>query len=318
MIQTRTSLVVVTVTFNLAALLRLLSSAYQPLHRLLCHLVAAMPAAKSSSSPIRSPRARRTFKAESSPLTEQDDESPAPTTVTPKKRSSRTRGVKKEEDDDDVKVEDEPAIDFKRARRAKQEDVKSEGAAMDVVSPSKPSSQLAKKLKQLEMHRQTPFPSYARPTAADCKYVLDALASVHGGVPARPLKLEDRPNAAAGCGQVPNVIDALVRTILSQNTTSKVRITASLYDNDVYEPLAQNSTAAKKSMDAMFGYGDYEAVRVGKVEDLATALAPGGLANIKAKVIKKVLDSVYERNGGCVCGCPLLRWAHKGPCTVNR
>lgn len=45
-------------------------------------------------------------------------------------------------------------------------------------------------------------------------------------------------------------------------------------------------------------YGDYEAVRKADVEELATALAPGGLANVKAKVIKKILDSVYERNKG--------------------
>jgi hypothetical protein len=33
-------------------------------------------------------------------------------------------------------------------------------------------------------------------------------------------------------------------------------------------------------------------------EDLSQALQPGGLANVKAKVIKRILDEVYERNGG--------------------
>lgn len=190
-----------------------------------------MPVKASSSSPARPSRSRK-VEAESpaSSVAVKPESSP----VTPAKR---TRGSAKKEEPatSDAEVDVTPSKRRKggaAAAAAKKEEDGEE--AVEMVKTVKPSPSLAKKLKQLEMHRQTPFPSFARPSSTECKDVMEALASVHG-MPARPLKLEDRPNAAAGCGQVPSVLDALVRTILSQNTTSK------------------NSTAAKKSMDAMFG-----------------------------------------------------------------
>ena len=72
----------------------------------------------------------------------------------------------------------------------------------------------------------------------------------------------------------------MVRTILSQNTTN------------------QNSTAARKSIETTFGKGpNYEAVRLGDEEQLRDAIKCGGLANVKARVIKRVLDEVYEKQG---------------------
>lgn len=56
-------------------------------------------------------------------------------------------------------------------------------------------------------------------------------------LPQRPAKIEKLDNVAANCGQVPSVLDALVRTILSQNTSNN------------------NSTAARKSIEDHFGEG---------------------------------------------------------------
>ena len=79
---------------------------------------------------------------------------------------------------------------------------------------------------------------------------------------------------------VPDVLDALVRTILSQNTTSK------------------NSTTARQNIEEHYGKGpNYEAVRLGSQEELKEAIQSGGLANVKARVIKKILDQVYEKEG---------------------
>jgi endonuclease III len=83
----------------------------------------------------------------------------------------------------------------------------------------------------------------------------------------------------ANCGEVPSVLDALVRTILSQNTNNK------------------NSSTAKHSLDKTFGLGNYQAVREAPLEDIVEALRCGGLANIKGARIKRILDEVYCKYG---------------------
>ena len=100
-----------------------------------------------------------------------------------------------------------------------KKDVKEEATPSKKSTPSKAST-LAKKLKQLEAYLQTPFPEHTAPSPEQCQEVQDGLAAIHG-LPRRPEKLVDIPGAPAGCGAVPDVLDALVRTILSQNTTSK-------------------------------------------------------------------------------------------------
>lgn len=76
------------------------------------------------------------------------------------------------------------------------------------------------------------------------------------------------------------MLDALVRTLLSQNTTSK------------------NSTAAKNAMDEEYGRADYRAVLRGGEERLAETIKCGGLAKVKAKAIIKILERIDERGGG--------------------
>lgn len=194
--------------------------------------------AVNGSSPIKSARKTRgsvaTVKAESPDGNAND--SPIATAG-----SGRKSKVKKEEDDnqayEDKSIPSTPARKSTRSTRSSnkkvklEEDVKDEDedekpipdtpksldSATKVVTPSK--STLAKKLKQLEQYLQTPFPDYPFPTAEQCQSVQDSLAAVHG-LPKRPGKLIDVEGAAAGCGAVPDVLDALVRTILSQNTTS--------------------------------------------------------------------------------------------------
>ncbi|KAK4698738.1 endonuclease III, partial [Phenoliferia sp. Uapishka_3] len=146
-------------------------------------------------------------------------------------------------------------------------------------SPVKASPTLAKKLAGLATYRQTPYPDFGKPTAEQCKTVHDLLAGAHG-TPVRPTTLVDKPNAAAGCGQVPSVLDALVRTILSQNTTSA------------------NSTRAKNAIDEKYGRGNYRAVLDGTVAELQQTIIAGGLANVKGKAIHKILTSLDEKEGG--------------------
>ncbi|GAA5992951.1 hypothetical protein JCM10908_000767 [Rhodotorula pacifica] len=146
------------------------------------------------------------------------------------------------------------------------------------ASATASSKQLSKKqlLHASSMHR-TPFTHWPHPTPEEAQQVCDLLANVHG-MPERPKILEDKPGAPAGCGNVPSVLDALVRTILSANTTSK------------------NSTAAKVSMDEVYGRANYRAVLSGGPSKLEETIRCGGLAQNKSKAIVNILQRLEDRN----------------------
>jgi endonuclease III len=95
----------------------------------------------------------------------------------------------------------------------------------------------------------------------------------------RRAPVEELANSAETCGAVANVLDALIGTILSQNTS------------------ARNSTAAKLSLDARFGLHGFEAIAKAPREDVVDAIRAGGLANRKAKAIQTVLSAVYAQHG---------------------
>ncbi|CDZ97448.1 NTH [Phaffia rhodozyma] len=132
---------------------------------------------------------------------------------------------------------------------------------------------------------QTPYPDYARPTPEDCKLVVEKLGSIHG-IPIRPGSVnKDISGAGVNCGAVPSVMDALIRTILSQNTSNS------------------NSSRAYASLLATFGpsASQKKAVDLVKVhqasqQEVMESIKSGGLANVKSKVIKQVLQQVWDRN----------------------
>ncbi|KAM0754212.1 DNA glycosylase [Meredithblackwellia eburnea MCA 4105] len=151
-------------------------------------------------------------------------------------------------------------------------------------TPAPPARQLSKnakdKVAKVEaIMRGSLWPQLERPTPQECQEVHDLLSEVHGK-PSRPARLVDRENAPAGCGEVPNVLDALVRTILSQNTTSA------------------NSTAAKQALDLKYGRANYRAVLNGTVTELAETIKTGGLQGTKSKCIHGLLRVLDEREGG--------------------
>lgn len=163
-------------------------------------------------------------------------------------------------------------------KRVKTEDEKS----APKPSPSKkgnPSDLREKKLKAYAQYaNSSPFPDFAHPTPDECKLAHRILASLHGERN-RPEKLV-APSSRAGCGDSPSVLDALVRTILSQNTSDT------------------NSTRAKQSMDKAYGSSDkWEAIAEGGQAKLQEAIKCGGLSVVKSKVILSILEQVHERYG---------------------
>ncbi|KAK5710009.1 hypothetical protein LTS12_028029, partial [Elasticomyces elasticus] len=65
----------------------------------------------------------------------------------------------------------------------------------------------------------TPFPDYPRPTPAECEEVNRLLSTVHGEI-TPPATIPEPSLTVTGCGEVPSVLDALIRTLLSGATTS--------------------------------------------------------------------------------------------------
>ncbi|KAL6240969.1 hypothetical protein RBB50_012064 [Rhinocladiella similis] len=149
-------------------------------------------------------------------------------------------------------------------------------------TPSKksPAKDLqAKKLKSFAQFANTsPFPDFHHPTPEECKVAHRILASLHGAR-VRPKEVV-ASTTRAGCGDSPSVLDALVRTILSQNTSDK------------------NSTRAKLSMDKVYGGSDkWDAIVAGGQAKLQEAIKCGGLSVVKSKVIISILKQAHEKYG---------------------
>ena len=133
---------------------------------------------------------------------------------------------------------------------------------------------------------ETSFPDWEKPTTKECYEVHRLLTARHGEMKA-PTKIPEPSLVITGCGQVPSVLDALIRTCLSSNTS------------------ARNSALALEGLVNKFGVLEegvgkgsvnWDAVRLAPIVDIFEAIKRGGQGNIKSKSMKKLLDMVYEEN----------------------
>ncbi|KAL8776784.1 MAG: hypothetical protein Q9194_002942 [Teloschistes cf. exilis] len=132
----------------------------------------------------------------------------------------------------------------------------------------------------------TPYPHWAHPTPEECQTVNDLLSSVHGHV-APPKKIPAPSLTVAGCGEVPCVLDAMIRTYLSSSTSGDNSSRA--IQGIIQEYGLQTEGLGKGSV-------DWNAVRRSPVNRLFKAIESGGLAVVKSAKIKETLDMVYEEN----------------------
>mmetsp|Transcript_29786 Transcript_29786/g.46735 ORF Transcript_29786/g.46735 Transcript_29786/m.46735 type:complete len:394 (+) Transcript_29786:192-1373(+) len=109
------------------------------------------------------------------------------------------------------------------------------------------------------------FPGWRGPTVEDCQALHRELVALHGP--------REQPKAKA---KVP-VLDSLVGTILSQNTTSK------------------NSTQAFAQLKERFP--TWEEVRTAGLEDIEQSIRVAGLSKIRAKRIQDICQMLYEQKG---------------------
>lgn len=233
--------------------------------------------------------------------------------ITPNTSRKRTRSSLKEEEDDADELphnlgtfnSDETPDDAvkpsrkKRSRKTsdlkaplKLDDPEVKAMAAKVTTPSDSSS--AKKAKKSKDKANNyglapgvdPYPDWPHPTAEECYEMNRLLSAAHGAVKA-PKTIPLPSLEVSGCGEVPSVLDALIRTRLSAATSGA------------------NSSRAFKGLVERFGIiktgvgkgsVDWDAVRRADLKEVYDAIKSGGLADVKSKDIKKILEMVYEEN----------------------
>jgi endonuclease-3 len=146
------------------------------------------------------------------------------------------------------------------------------------VQPVPDSPRPAKKVKA-ETPLSSPFPSFDHPTAQESREVIRLLHSEFPEIQAYRNDRAAEKYQASPCGGVTDVVEALVETILSQNTS------------------ARNSTAAKRNLDAVFGRNNFAAIAQAPCSQVVDAIRTGGLANKKAATIQKLLNSIQAKHG---------------------
>jgi len=206
------------------------------------------------------------FSASKSPVKEQDDRSASPEKPPKKRTRTRKQPAKTESLVDDV-----------------QEIVTT------VTEAARPDASPSKKTKANDYGLTpgtSPYPAYARPTPEECQEVVRILSKTHGEVKA-PKTVPAPSLTVSGCGEVPSVLDALIRTRLSAATTG-------LNSSRAFKGLVETFGILKTGVGK--GSVDWDAVRRASQPEVFDAIKSGGLAHVKSKDIKAILDMVYEEN----------------------
>jgi amidophosphoribosyltransferase len=132
----------------------------------------------------------------------------------------------------------------------------------------------------------SPFPEWPHPTPEECQEVVNLLSQVHGPQIA-PQTIPLPSLTVSGCGEVPSILDAMIRTLLSAATTGT-------NSSRAFQGLVDKFGILKEGIGK--GSVDWDAVRRAKQQDIFEAIKSGGLASNKSKNIKAILEKVYEEN----------------------
>ncbi|CAN0900700.1 Putative DNA glycosylase At3g47830 [Linum grandiflorum] len=135
-------------------------------------------------------------------------------------------------------------------------------------------------------NEQEPFPTHLRPTPQDCTAIRDSLLGHHGFPPEFAKYRRDRPSRCHDDVCMPlseeseleeSVLDGLVKTVLSQNTTEV------------------NSLRAFSNLKSAFPC--WEDVLAAEPKSVENAIRCGGLAPRKTSCILNLLSCLLERKG---------------------
>jgi endonuclease III len=157
--------------------------------------------------------------------------------------------------------------------------------AEDLLSMAKSPREKKKEGKFAILFGRSPYPDWIWPTPEACEEVHTLLAQLHGEAKA-PTKMPPPSLTVAGCGEVPSVLDALLRTVLSASTT----MTSA---NQSIAALAEKYGVAESGLGK--GSIDWKKVSHAPAEEVAIVIGKGGLGNLKAKHMKGILDTVMQK-----------------------
>ena len=203
--------------------------------------------------------------------------------------------AKKVKIEDEVAKEDEASANTGVAtestvKKTKRKDAQSMVEAASTIDASEESpKKKAKKVDQFPC--SDPYPDWAHPTAEECLVVHDLLMSAfpedqHSRF-IQPDTVPPPSEFVAGCGEVPTILDAMLRTLLSAATSK--RNSSSAFQGLVKRFGLQESGPCKGSV-------DWTAIRHATLDDVFEAIKTGGLAKTKSQNMKAILDMVYSEN----------------------
>lgn len=132
----------------------------------------------------------------------------------------------------------------------------------------------------------SPYPYRRVPTPEACEEVHRILTELHGEVK-QPERMPAASLEVAGCGEVPCVLDALLRTLISGNTLMAMADAA-------IRNLVQHYGLRKRGTGA--GSIDWEKVRLSSEQELAQVIRVSGNGPRKSHHIKLIIDMVFAEN----------------------
>lgn len=271
----------------------------------------AVPEPVQLSSPPTTPETSNTRKRKAVKIEESPDATTKKAPVTSKSTKRAKRSAVKQEDINelphnlgaipDLPVKDEEAESKASAKKPRKSATPKKSAKAtkpkkeevdDLVAKATTTTDASSKKSKAKTGGygltpgHTPYPNYPHPTAEECEEVTRLLSKVHGKVEA-PKTIPAPSLEVSGCGEVPSVLDALIRTRLSAATSGT------------------NSSRAFAGLVAKFGVlkegigkgsVDWNKVRQADQKEIFEAIKSGGLADVKSKDIKKILQMVWEEN----------------------
>ncbi|KAF7532644.1 hypothetical protein G7054_g7757 [Neopestalotiopsis clavispora] len=196
----------------------------------------------------------------------------------------------KDADIDVQKTDGTRALKRKRHGRKASGDDKSEENADKKITNKKPGRK-ARRTKENPYGLtpgETPYSDWSAPSAEQCQEVHDILAIIHGKVSILPPQDIPAPSLeVAGCGEVPSILDGLIRTVLSGSTTFESA-----------DKMLQKLVERFGVLESGIGKGsvDWNNVRLAEYDDVYEQLKNGGLGKIKAKHIQGILSMVHDEN----------------------
>ena len=224
----------------------------------------------------------------------------------PRKRRGRGRLVKPEEDGTDAKDGNFEHRPKKKSALSRKKTLSVSEDVLDKVNDLVNAAEQPSKKRQKTANKygltpgKTPFSHHTKPTPDDAEEVNRLLSALHGEV--KPPEVIPPPSMeVTGCGEVPDLLDAILRTLLSAATTAN---NSNLSLQGLKEKFHLRESGIGK------GSVNWEAVHKADLSEVIDAIKSGGLAKVKATNIKKILDVVYDQN--CVRRDALLEEKETG------